>query len=105
MDNIVKSAADKFALLIEEQLKRVEKMKQEKDFIDYKELDTIVIGICGGDGIGPRITGEAQRVLQFLLKEEEAKGKIKFNVIEDLTIEKRAEVGKAIPDSALAELK
>ena len=26
----------------------------------------LVIGICGGDGIGPRITGEAQRVLQFL---------------------------------------
>ena len=36
------------------------KMKAEADFIDYNKLDEIVIGIVGGDGIGPYITGGSQ---------------------------------------------
>ena len=30
-------------------MERVEKMKATKDFINYDELDTIVIGMVGGD--------------------------------------------------------
>ncbi|MBQ9991984.1 MAG: isocitrate/isopropylmalate dehydrogenase family protein [Firmicutes bacterium] len=100
-----KNAAEKFAALIEEQLKRVEMMKAQGDFVDYANKDNIIIGICGGDGIGPIITGEAQRMLEFLLADEVAAGKISFKVIDGLTIENRVEKLKAIPDDVLAELK
>lgn len=101
----IKNAAEKFAALIEEQLKRVEMMKAQGDFVDYANKDNIIIGICGGDGIGPIITGEAQRMLEFLLADEVAAGKISFKVIDGLTIENRVEKLKAIPDDVLAELK
>jgi isocitrate dehydrogenase (NAD+) len=80
-------------------------MKTQGDFISYDELDQIVIGVCGGDGIGPAITGQAQRVLEHILSDEISKGKITFRTIDNLTIEYRAKVGKAIPDDVLEELK
>jgi isocitrate dehydrogenase (NAD+) len=80
-------------------------MKEQKDFIDYSSLDKLIIGTVGGDGIGPAITAQAQRILEFLLKDDIKAGKVEIRVIEDLTIEKRAEVGQAIPDSVLVELK
>jgi len=98
----VKIAAEKFSKLIEEQLARVERMKQEKEFIDYAKLDKIIIGIIGGDGIGPAITNEAHRILEFLLKDQ---SNIEFRVIDGLTIENRAKAMKAIPDDVLAEIK
>ena len=101
----VEVAVEKFKALVEAQLKRVEEIKSVKDFKDYAKLDKIVIGVCGGDGIGPVITNQAQRVLEFLLKDEVAKGKVEFRVIDGLTIENRVEAGKAIPDDVLAELK
>ena len=66
MDKI-EAAKEKFGKLIEEQLKRVEKMKEDKEFINFRELPVIKIGIVGGDGIGPSITSQAQRILEFLL--------------------------------------
>ncbi len=98
-------AAEKFQKLVEMQLARVAQMKAQGDFVDYAKVDTIIIGVCGGDGIGPTITNEAHRVLEWLLETEVKKGRIEFRVIDDLTIEKRAEVGKAIPDHVLTELK
>ena len=50
--NKIEIAKEKFGKLLEEQLLRVEKMKQDKDFIDFTTLPVIKIGICGGDGIG-----------------------------------------------------
>ena len=101
----IEAALEKFAKILEEQEVRVEKMKSEKEFVDYSKLDKIVIGVCGGDGIGPAITHEAQRILEFLLKDEEEKGKIEFKVLDGLTIENRVKANKAIPDDVLAELK
>jgi len=101
----IEAAKEQFGKLLEKQLKRVEAMKLQGDFIDYSKLDKIVIGVCGGDGIGPRITHEAARILEFLLKDEVKKGKIEFKYIDGLTIERRAELLKAIPDDTLAELK
>ena len=98
-------AKEAFGKLLEEQLKRVEEMKAQGDFINYKEVEQIIIGVCGGDGIGPAITGQAQRILEFLLKEEVARGKVAFKVIDGLTIERRAAEMKAIPDEVLTELK
>jgi len=106
MNNVdLDAAKSHFANLIEQQLNRVEYMKKGRDWVDYGSLRPIIIGICGGDGIGPFIAEQAQRVLEFLLKEQHGAGKIEFRIIEGLTIEKRAEVGKAIPDDVLEELK
>lgn len=94
-----------FGKLVQSQLDRIESMKSSSEWIDYQELKPIIIGIVGGDGIGPSIAEESQRVLEFLLKDQAADGKVEFRVIEGLTIEKRAEVGKAIPDNVLEKLK
>ena len=101
----VNEAKERFGELIEAQKARVAKMRAQGDFVDYSKLDQIVIGICGGDGIGPTITHEAKRVLRFLLKDDVAKGRIVFKEIDGLTIENRAAHMKAIPDDVLAELK
>ncbi len=103
--NKIETAKEKFGALIEEQLKRVERMKQDKEFIDFSKLDKIRIGIVGGDGIGPAITEQAQRILEFLLQDEVKSGKIEFNVIDGLTIENRIASKKAIPDDVLEEIK
>ncbi len=105
MEQKVQEAVSKFEAVVREQLARVERMKQQKDFLDYNSLDTLIIGICGGDGIGPVITKEAERVLRFLLKDQVAAGKVEFKEIDGLTIENRVAVNKAIPDDVLAELK
>lgn len=101
----IAAAKEAFGKLLEEQLRRVEVMKAQGDFIKYQDLNQIVIGVCGGDGIGPAITGQAQRILEFLLKDEVASGKVAFKIIDGLTIERRAAEMKAIPDDVLKELK
>lgn len=101
----IEKAKEQFGKLLEEQLKRVEVMKNQGDFLNYKELDKIIIGVCGGDGIGPAITGQAQRVLEFLLSKEVSLGKIEIRTIDGLTIERRAEEKAAIPPAVLEELK
>lgn len=98
-------ACEKFRKILEKQLARVEDMKAQGDFTDYAALDTIKIGVCGGDGIGPIITKEAARVLKFMLSDLVESGKVEFKDIDGLTIENRIACGKAIPDDVLAELK
>jgi len=95
----------KFGKLIDMQKERVAAMKKQGDFIDYASLDCIIIGICGGDGIGPAITAAARKILESLLKDEITAGKVELRDIEGLTIEHRAEVKKAIPDEVLEEIK
>ena len=101
----IEFAKEKFGQLLKEQLERVEVMKAQGDFINYKELDQIIIGVCGGDGIGPAITGQAQRVLEYLLGDDVKSGKVVFKTIDGLTIERRAEENVAIPPAVLEELK
>ena len=103
--DVIKKAQQHFGELLKSQLERIEKMKNAGSWIDYKKLDTIIIGICPGDGIGIEISRHAKTILEFLLKQEVKKGKIKFNYITGLTIENRAKHKKAIPDDALAEFK
>ena len=94
-----------FEGIVKAQLERVERLKNEQDFTDYQSLERIVIGVIGGDGIGPAITDQAKRVLEHLLKADVQKGKVEINVIDGLTIENRAACGKAIPDDVLEEIK
>ena len=101
----IEAAKEAFGKLLTEQLARVEEMKSQGDFVDYKSLDQITIGVCGGDGIGPAITGQAQRIMEYLLKDEIASGKVLIKNIEGLTIERRVAENAAIPADVLAELK
>ena len=98
-------ACEKFRKLMADQLTRVEDMKAQGDFVDYTALDCIKIGVCGGDGIGPIISAQARRVLEFILADLVKVGKVQFKDIEGLTIENRIAKGKAIPDDVMAELK
>ena len=50
MDKL-KVAGEHFAKLVKEQMERVEQMKQSEEAVDFKKLDEIIIGCCGGDGI------------------------------------------------------
>jgi len=105
MSKEIEEAKEHFGKILEEQLERVERMKKAEEWIDYTTLKPIIIGIIGGDGIGPYIAKEAKRVLEFLLKKEIENGKIEFKVIKGLTIENRVKVMKAIPDDILEEIK
>ncbi|MBK5243819.1 MAG: isocitrate/isopropylmalate dehydrogenase family protein [Eubacteriaceae bacterium] len=101
----IERAKEHFGVLIKEQLERIERMKIQSDFTDFETKKEIMIGVAGGDGIGPFITAEAQRILEFLLADDVKSGRIAIKVIDGLTIEKRAACGKAIPDDVLEELK
>jgi len=101
----IEKAKEKFGLLLEDQLKRVEAMKQAPDWTDYGKLKPVLIGSCWGDGIGEMISKNAQQVLTHVLKKQVQEGKIEIRDIKGLTIENRAKQNKAIPDDVLAQLK
>jgi isocitrate dehydrogenase (NAD+) len=103
--DMIEKAKDHFAQLIREQLDRVEMMKAQKEWTDYKALKPVIIGICWGDGIGEIISKHAERVLKHMLKKEFSRGLVEFRDIQGLTIENRAKCKKAIPDDVLEEIK
>ena len=106
MDNeTIQRAKDHFGRIVEEQLKRVEGMKDAQDWVDYSQVKPIIIGILGGDGIGPFIADVARKIMEFLLQDEIKSGKIELRDIEGLTIENRAKLNQSIPDDVLEEIK
>ncbi|MCQ2486439.1 MAG: isocitrate/isopropylmalate family dehydrogenase [Clostridia bacterium] len=105
MQNYIDSACEQFRALLESQLERTEAMEANSGKTDFSKLDKIVIGVCGGDGIGPIITAEADRLLSFLLSEEIESGKVEIKTIEGLTIENRLAKNEPVPADVLAELK
>ena len=104
-DQVIESAKEHFGTVLQQQLERVERLKEEGDWMDYSSINPIVIGMLGGDGIGPSISEETQAVLAYLLRDEVASGKVEFRTIDGLTIENRAEKLQSIPDDVLAEIK
>jgi isocitrate dehydrogenase (NAD+) len=101
----LQAALKKFVELVREQSERSDRIKADKEYLDFDKLDKIIIGVCGGDGIGPIITKESARVLEYMLADEVKAGKIEFKVIDGLTIENRIAKMKPIPDDVLEELK
>ncbi len=105
MQKYIDNAVEQFRTLITEQLARQNRMEAGEQAKDFANLPHLTIGICGGDGIGPIITHAGEDVLRFLLAEDVAAGRVEFREIDGLTIERRTEVGKAIPDDTLAALR
>ena len=89
-----------FEKLVQEQLKRVERMKNEPPAIDYSGLDKIIIGFVDGDGIGPVIMKQTRRVLDEILREDVAEGRVEMRTVEGLTLENRV----ARKETLLAEV-
>ena len=101
----IERAKEHFGEIVRQQLERIERLKSADDWIDYSRLSPVVIGMIGGDGIGPTISAETQRVLEHLLADPVRSGRIEFRTIEGLTIENRVAKMKAIPDDVLAAIK
>jgi isocitrate dehydrogenase (NAD+) len=101
----IEAAKTHFGKIIEEQLARVERLKQQPDWVDFSQVKPIKIGMIGGDGIGPTIAIESQKVLEYLLRDQVRSGQVEFRTIEGLTIENRAKHLKSIPDDVLAQIK
>ena len=101
----LQKALQSFEALVREQSARSDRIKAQKDFVDYDSLDKIIIGVCGGDGIGPIITKESARVLAYMLEDDVKAGRVEFREIDGLTIENRVAAMKAIPDDVLEQLK
>ena len=104
-NQIIEAAKEHFGKVVAQQLERVERLKNEPDWVDYSSVSPIVVGMLGGDGIGPSISAETQTVLEHLLRGEVDSGRVEFRVIDGLTIENRAEKMQSIPDDVLAEIK
>ena len=101
----IDAAKQHFGTVLQQQLERVERLKQEGDWTDYASVSPIKIGMIGGDGIGPTISAETQAVLAYLLRDQVESGKIEFQTIEGLTIENRAEKMRSIPDDVMDAIK
>ena len=97
------SAVDSFRVLLKEQLDRVAAMSTEK--VDFTSKKVVTIGLVDGDGIGPIIMKQARRVLEKLLAQEIADGRVVLKTIEGLTIENRLALGKSVPEEVLAQIK
>ena len=105
MESGFENAIEQFRELLSEQCARAVKLAEEKDGVDFSSKKEIVIGVVDGDGIGPVIMKEARNLLQELLRDEIASGKVRLKDIEGLTVENRLEKGQSIPDDVLEELK
>lgn len=98
-------AQETFGSLIESELDRIERMKQDTEVKDFTGLDKIVIGVLPGDGIGPIIMEQALRVLSLLLEDEIARGRVEIRIIEGMTIENRAAKLESLPGEVLEQVK
>jgi len=99
------AAIDHIRKLLQEQVERVERISEPVEWLDYSKLQKLVIGVIGGDGIGPIIAKETTRVLRELLRDEIRSGRVEFKEIEGLTIERRLKLMQPLPDDVLAEIK
>jgi hypothetical protein len=57
----IEKGKNHFGKLIEDQMKRMERVKAGAEWIDYSTVKPIMIGVLGGDGIGPFIAKDSRR--------------------------------------------
>jgi isocitrate dehydrogenase (NAD+) len=98
-------AVARFRAILEEQDQRIDRISKAAEWMDYRKLDRLVIGVIGGDGIGPIIAKETERAMEELLRDELKSGKVEIREIEGLTIENRVKQMMPLPSEVLAEIK
>ncbi len=101
MQTYIDQAVEEFRRLLTEQIEREKRLAENATAPHIGK----VIGICDGDGIGPIIVKQAKRVLERLLQEDIASGRVELRDVNGLTLENRLAVNQAIPDDTLAALK
>lgn len=103
---VISDVCGQFRSLLMDQMSRVFDMEsEEREPKNYKELPSITIGLCHGDGIGPIIMQQAIRLIHVMLDPEIATGRVILKEIPGLTIENRLKSGQAIPPDVLEEIK
>ncbi len=105
MNKDIALAVSHFETLLRQQLERVTRLEKTRKSIDYTRLSPLVIGVIGGDGIGPLLVRETRRLLDFLLQDDLASGRVLIREIEGLTLERRLKLGQAVPPETLEEIK
>lgn len=105
MDEYIEASVRQFRELLCQQLERQQRMEKNAAAKDFAAAEKTVIGVIGGDGIGPIIMAQARRVLEKLLKEELESGNVELRDIDGLTIENRMAQGKAVPEEVLEQIK
>ena len=96
-EQAIKKAQEQFGELLRRQLERVDVLKGEGDWTDYSKLDKLIIGVCGGDGIGPYICASAQRVMEFLLADKIKAGEVmQYDITQMSGVETEATTGMLI---------
>lgn len=103
--NFLENAQKKFGELIRSEFGRIEKMKSSGEIADFSKKEKITVGIMPGDGIGPIIMKQAICVINELVQDEIAGGKIVLKEIEGLTIENRVEKNESLPTDIFEEIK
>ncbi len=101
----VESAKEKFGTLIENESKRIEKMKESGEVVDCSKKEKVIVGVLPGDGIGPLLMKQALRVMEELVGDEIKNGKIEVRQIEGMTIENRIAKNQSLPPEILSEIK
>ncbi len=96
---------EQFAQIVEEQLARVERLKASSEITDFAAKDKIIIGTIDGDGIGPIIMDSCRAILEKLLADDIASGKIELRKIDGLTLENRIAKMETVPADVLAAIK
>ena len=99
----IEKACQHFRLLLTQQQERLWAVCREKT--DFTQKETVIIGIVPGDGIGPLIVSQAQRVLEKLLQKEIEEGRVVLKQINGLTIENRLAVEQSVPRAVLEQIK
>ena len=94
-----------FKKIVEDQLARVERLKASQPVPDFSKMDKIIIGTIDGDGIGPVIMNSCREILNKLLADEIASGRIELRKIDGLTLENRIARMETVPADVLAAIK
>lgn len=99
------SYMEAFETIVKDQLERVKRLAETSELTDYSKLDKIIIGTIDGDGIGPIIMDSCRKILEKLLADELAAGKIEIREIPGLTLENRIAKMETVPADVLAAIK
>ncbi|MBQ6583470.1 MAG: isocitrate/isopropylmalate dehydrogenase family protein [Mogibacterium sp.] len=103
----IRTAVAQFESMLREQYDRNERMRGERERSDEtgEQNGPVIIGTCEGDGIGAVIMKEARAVLEKLLADDIAAGKVELRTIEGFTLENRLVQGKTVPDDVYEQMK
>ena len=100
----LEAAVAAYRTLLQEQLARTERLS-DAAATPLAERETIVVGLIAGDGIGPLIMEPVQTVLETLLHDQLAAGRVVLRPVTGLTLENRLQLGQSVPDEVLAQIK